>query len=388
MVLSTRGQQKVTELAEVQGVSPATASRAIDRVLAAGLVDRQPNPHSRREVHIRLTKAGEQVVRAATGADGRRSRRSSMGPGAFVAAGFRSFGQVRSAGAVSRSSDARGPVVTVAAPVALVFAVVGAVGYGAGSVAQALAARRATGTLHTLRQPLYLAGLGCDLVAWLASLVALRTLAVYQVQAVLAGSLAVTVVGARVVLGARLRRRDGVAVAVTVVALVVLALSAGPQDQIQVSGAVRWGLVTAAVLVAVAGWVTARAGSPGVSATLAGLAFGGAALCARALPLSSPARDLPAFVGALAAEPLTWGLVVLGVAGMLLYTHALQHGQVGPVTAVLWIVEVIAPSVIGIAVLHDSFRAGWTVYAVVAVLATTAAAAVLATAPATAATQP
>jgi drug/metabolite transporter (DMT)-like permease len=272
--------------------------------------------------------------------------------------------------------------VTVAPVVALAFAVAGAVGYGAASVTQAVAARRSTGTLHTLRQPLYLAGLGCDLLAWLASVVALRTLAVYQVQAVLAGSLAVTVLGARVVLAARLRRRDSVAVAVTVLALAVLALSAGPQDQIQPSGAVRFGLVTAAVLVAVCGWVAARAGSPGASAALAGLAFGGAALCARALPLSG---DMPALLGALAADPLTWGLVGFGVTGMLLYTHALQQGQVGPVTAVLWIVEVIAPSVIGVAVLHDAVRDGWAPYAVVAVLATTAAAVVLATAPATAA---
>lgn len=275
---------------------------------------------------------------------------------------------------------------TVAPAVALGFAVAGAVGYGTASVTQALAARRSTGTLHTLRQPLYLVGLGCDLLAWLASLVALRTLAVYQVQAVLAGSLAVTVLGARVVLAARLRRRDSVAVTVTVLALAVLALSAGPQDQIQPSGAVRFGLVTAAVLVAVGGWVAARAGSPGASAALAGLAFGGAALCARALPLSG---DVPAVLGALAVDPLTWGLVCFGVTGMLLYTHALQHGQVGPVTAVLWIVEVIAPSVIGVAVLHDTVRDGWAPCAVAAVLATTAAAAVLATAPATAeATQP
>jgi drug/metabolite transporter (DMT)-like permease len=277
--------------------------------------------------------------------------------------------------------------VTVAPAVGLGFAVAGAVGYGAGSVTQAVAARRSTGTLHTLRQPLYLAGLGCDLLAWLASVVALRTLAVYQVQAVLAGSLAVTVLGARVVLAARLRRRDGAAVAVTVVALAVLAMSAGPQDQLQPSNGVRFGLVTAAVLVAVCGWAAARAGSPGVSAVLAGLAFGGAALCARALPLSTTGTwDL---LAALATDPLTWSVVGFGVTGMLLYTHALQHGQVGPVTAVLWIVEVIAPSVIGVAVLHDTVRHGWTPYAVAAVLATTAAAVVLATAPATAAaTQP
>ncbi|MCL9793413.1 hypothetical protein MXD58_003650, partial [Frankia sp. AgKG'84/4] len=87
--------------------------------------------------------------------------------------------------------------------VALVFALVAALGYGASSIAQAEGARRATDTLRALRHPLYLAGLGGDALAWLASLVALRSLAVYQVQAILAGSLAVTVVGARVVLAAR-----------------------------------------------------------------------------------------------------------------------------------------------------------------------------------------
>ncbi|HYQ64012.1 hypothetical protein, partial [Actinophytocola sp.] len=124
------------------------------------------------------------------------------------------------------------------------------------------------------------------------------------------------------------------------------------------------------------------------SAALAGLAFGGAALCARALPSAPATRGVPATLGALATDPLTWGLVGFGVTGMLLYTHALQQGQVGPVTAVLWIVEVIAPSVVGVAALHDAVRDGWAPYAVVAVLATTAAAAVLATAPATAAATP
>ncbi|MCL9794259.1 hypothetical protein MXD58_008090, partial [Frankia sp. AgKG'84/4] len=112
-------------------------------------------------------------------------------------------------------------------------------------------------------------------------------------------------------------------------------------------------------------------------------AYGGTAVCARALP--TPTGALPAVVGSLAADPLTWALAGFGVAGTLLYAHALQHGQVGPVTAVLWIAEVIAPSIVGVAVLSDTVRAGWTPYAGCAVLATTAAAVVLATAPATAA---
>jgi DNA-binding MarR family transcriptional regulator len=66
VVLSNRGQQKVTELAEALGVNPSTATRALDRVVEAGLVDRQTNPNSRREVYVKLTRAGERVVRNVT----------------------------------------------------------------------------------------------------------------------------------------------------------------------------------------------------------------------------------------------------------------------------------------------------------------------------------
>jgi DNA-binding MarR family transcriptional regulator len=66
VVLSTRGQRKVTELAEALGVNPSTATRAVDRLIDAGLVDRRTNPRSRREAQVSLTVAGERVVRKVT----------------------------------------------------------------------------------------------------------------------------------------------------------------------------------------------------------------------------------------------------------------------------------------------------------------------------------
>ncbi|WP_327009962.1 hypothetical protein OHA72_23640 [Dactylosporangium sp. NBC_01737] len=111
--------------------------------------------------------------------------------------------------------------------VALALATAGAVGYGIASVLQAAGAQQGEGMLRTLRAPAYLGGVTLDLLAWLASLAALRTLPVYQVQAVLAGSLAVTVVVARFALAARLRTVDVAAVAVTVAALALLAAAAG-----------------------------------------------------------------------------------------------------------------------------------------------------------------
>lgn len=62
VVLSTRGPMKLSLLAEHLGVNPSTATRMIDRLIAADLVDRQVNPASRREVVVDLTSTGAAVV--------------------------------------------------------------------------------------------------------------------------------------------------------------------------------------------------------------------------------------------------------------------------------------------------------------------------------------
>jgi hypothetical protein len=270
---------------------------------------------------------------------------------------------------------------TAAGWAALAIAVFGAFSYGAGSILQAVGAQRSTGTVRTLGHPMYLIGTACDLLAWAGSMIALRELAVYFVQSVLAGSLAVTVVAARVFLKARLRGRDVAAVVVTIAALTVLAMSAGPQEQVTSSTGLRLGLCGAALATALIGWGAAKVGSPGVVAALAGLSLGGAALAGRALSLpAQPMEHLSAAALAILTEPLAGAVVVFAATGMLLYTNALQHGQVGPVTAVLWISEVVAPSAVALALLGDSVRPGWELRAAVAGLITVGAAVLLATA--------
>src|SRR5690349_10534212 len=273
---------------------------------------------------------------------------------------------------------------TPAALGALGIAVFGAISYAAGSILQAIGARRSTGTVRTLGHPIYLLGVACDILSWAGSMVALRELAVYQVQSVLAGSLAITVVMARVFLGSRVRRRDAFAVVITVAALAVLAMSAGPQEPVAASTRLRIGFCAAAGATVVLGWIAAKFTSPGVVAGLSGLAFGGAALAGRALSLPDhPTRHLAATATAIVTEPLTAALVTFAAAGMLLYTHALQHGQVGPVTAVLWIGEVVAPSAVGLLLLGDTVLPGWQPRAAIAGFIVVASAVVLATAPAT-----
>ena len=145
---------------------------------------------------------------------------------------------------------------TSAGWIALAITIFGAFAYAAASILQAVGARRSTGTVQTLGHPLYIVGTVCDLLAWAGSMVALRELAVYLVESVLAGSLAITVVAARIFLASRLRRRDAVAIVVTVAALTVLAMSAGPQEAVVASPQLRIGFCVAAVATALIGWIS------------------------------------------------------------------------------------------------------------------------------------
>lgn len=251
----------------------------------------------------------------------------------------------------------------------LTAAVAGAVAYGAGSVLQAAAATHGTSVTDLLRSPGYLLGLVCDLVAWLLSLVALRHLPLFVVQSVLAGSLGVTAVLGAVVLHDRLRRRDRAALALLVAALAVLAAAGGHQAATPAPAGVTAGLLAGAAALAVAA-VAARRSGPAGWALLAGLAFSGAALAARALS------------GPLLAQPLAYAVAGFGALGAYAYAQALDRGSVTAVTAVLWAVEIVVPTVVGLAVLGDRVRTGWWPAAAVALLAVLAATAILAAAPA------
>lgn len=66
IVLSTRGPLKLTVLAEHLDAKPPSVTRMIDRLVTAGLVDRQTSPVSRREVVLDLTEAGASVVTQVT----------------------------------------------------------------------------------------------------------------------------------------------------------------------------------------------------------------------------------------------------------------------------------------------------------------------------------
>ena len=74
VIIASRGPMHLAALADDMGVHPSNATRACDRLVAAGLLDRRDNPADRRHLLLTLTPAGRELV------DGvMRRRRAAVG---------------------------------------------------------------------------------------------------------------------------------------------------------------------------------------------------------------------------------------------------------------------------------------------------------------------
>jgi drug/metabolite transporter (DMT)-like permease len=251
--------------------------------------------------------------------------------------------------------------------IGLIAAALSAVCYGIASVLQASAARTQSDPggvdarllARLVRNSLFVVGLALDAIAFLAQFVALRYLAVFVVQAVQAGNLAVTAIAAVPILGVRLAGHEWSAIVAVCAGLVLLALAAGSERVAPVSPAVKWWILVSSLLIAALGFLVGRwtfEMAPVLLGFVAGLGFGVVALAARVV------TDL-SLLGLL-RNPATYALAVGGFASFLFYTTALQRHGVTTVTAAVIIGETILPALVGVIVLGDGTRPGFIPVAV------------------------
>lgn len=232
---------------------------------------------------------------------------------------------------------------------ALLLAAAGCVVYGLAAVLQAMAAARRTG-VAALLHPLYLLGLVLDLGAFVLAYIALEHLPVFLVNAILAASIAVTVLAARVLMGARLRPVDGAAVVVVVAGSVLLAQASGHQAAAPPPSDFTTVIVIATAVLTLAtilGWRFA----PGWAlAAISGVGFALVTIAARGAQGSE--SDI------FAAWPLLLCLLVGAVIAALAQLRAFQRGGVGMVVSVANGVTVIAAALVGLLYLGDAVVAG------------------------------
>jgi len=232
--------------------------------------------------------------------------------------------------------------------------------YGIASVMQAAAARRAEMRPHLdpmllvrlARDLSYVASLGLDLLGFVASVIALRTLPLFMVQSAIAGSVGVTAVVASIAFGVRLERYEHAALLGLLVGFALLALSARPGHAAALGTAGHWLLACGVAVVAVIGAVSARAPErrAGIGLALAaGLGFAGTGVAARELVVPHVAWHL-------VADPVALALACYALLGVLLFATALQRSSVTAAAALVFLVETVVPSTIGLVFLGDHAR--------------------------------
>jgi uncharacterized membrane protein len=264
---------------------------------------------------------------------------------------------------------------------ALVFCLVAALGYGVGAVLQAVGARRAAagdnvGIRAMVKQPMFLLGLLADFGSWVISRFALHTLPLFAVQTILAGSLAVTVVLARIVLGAELRKPDQYAIVATVAGLVIVGISAGSDEARDVTHLLKLCILAGIPAIAVAAVFAVKMNKAVILAVLAGVAFTSSALAARTIRVKGESFT------EIFTEPMLWAMLIYAVIALAIHACALIRGEVGPVTAAMWATEVLVAVIIGAVALEDHMRPGWALPATLGIALTLGATVVLARSPA------
>ncbi|MEO3937177.1 hypothetical protein V3N99_10510 [Dermatophilaceae bacterium Soc4.6] len=251
-------------------------------------------------------------------------------------------------------------------------AVAASLAYGVAAVLESIAAgetRRSAGLDPRLlgrlaRSWRYVLGLTLDGLAFVLWLLALRSLPLFLVEVVIAGSLAVTAVASAVLQRTRLSRPAVVSLAVVLVGLVLVALSAREGAASAVGPAVEWGLLAVTLVLTGLAVLAGRVpGARGVAAlsVVAGLAFGATSIAGRLLPTPADGHG----VWLLLTHPALWALALSGLVALLAYSTALQRGAVTQATAPLLIGETLVPAVVGIALLGDRTRDGFGPVAVV-----------------------
>jgi drug/metabolite transporter (DMT)-like permease len=242
----------------------------------------------------------------------------------------------------------------------LVGAFAAAIAYGLATILQSIGAR-ADGSAdeldvrlvrRLLRSAPYVLGLLLDALGFGLSFVALHTLPLFTVEAIVASSLAVTAVLAVAILGMRPSMIEWLALISVTTGLILLASSAKRQAPVHLDDLDRWLLVISVAAVgAVAVAVARHRRTPGrgdswALGLLAGLMYGAAGIGARVLRTpATPWRFL--------LDPALYAMALAGILGLLLYAMALQRGSVTVATAAVVVAETLMPAVVGILLLGD-----------------------------------
>jgi drug/metabolite transporter (DMT)-like permease len=214
--------------------------------------------------------------------------------------------------------------------------------------------------LSVIRSLPYVIGLVLLTVSFVLTLVALRSTALFVVQALAAASIAAVAAVSAVLFRTKLHWAEWTAVVAVCGGVALLVISQRPSTAPSQPPIVPWMLLAAAAAIAVVAFTATRALSgSAITSLLAGLAFGDAAVASRVV------ARLDESAVALLTSPATYAVVVSGLIGTLLYATALQRGSVTSVFGLSTVGQTIGPALTGWLLLGDSVHQGMATYATI-----------------------
>jgi drug/metabolite transporter (DMT)-like permease len=236
------------------------------------------------------------------------------------------------------------------------------VAYGCANLLQSIAALR-TRPHHSMHPSLllrlagqrtYLLGVGCQIIGFLLAFLARRELPLFLVQASVSAGIGVMALIGVVALNWHLPKAEVGLLALLGAGVAALVLSAKPGQAHHITATGVMALASALGGIAVLGVFAARLhGAPGSVAlgSLAGLAFGAAAIDSRAL---AAAHSWQAFV----FHPLLYLLFAHALLGQLLLGMAMQRGSTTAAVASMDAVSTVPAAVVGLVFLGDQIWPG------------------------------
>jgi hypothetical protein len=177
---------------------------------------------------------------------------------------------------------------------------------------------------------------------------------VFAVQAVGAASIGVVVVLHRALTRVAVPRRQAVLLVTLAAGLIAVAMAAqpgGPESVSRWFGATLWIGMGVVTLVGILAFRVHGDRGAAILGAVSGLAYGGTALCARALETDHTLRGI-------LLDPLTLALLPLAGLGIAFFASALQRGSVAVAAACQRASTTIVPAAVGPALLGDEARAG------------------------------
>lgn len=204
----------------------------------------------------------------------------------------------------------------------------------------------------------YAFGTFLAITGYVLSLVALRIMPLFLVQALIAASIIVTAYGERIFLRRNLPKRIYAALTAVIVGLIFLILSAVTGHARIDNQAVKYIVEVFPIPIGLIGiffiYIKRNNISAMALAALGGLAFGNTSTIGRILVYPHDYWNL-------IENPLIWSLVLSAVLGQYLFSVSLQRASATQSNALMILTQTLCPSLFGLIFFGDEIKAGFGV---------------------------